>query len=105
MPERPGFYTNVDYGKRYPIGDLFGYADSLIIARTSAAYHHGIDLLGQSGDYSTVLDYGSGRGHGLVAIRESLGSSRIVSVDKYAPYLEAQRLALASGQSPTPYEF
>ena len=81
MPERLAFYRNIDSGIKYPIGDLFGYADSLITARTS------------------------GRGHGLVVIRERLGSSRIVSVDKHAPYLEAQRLALASGETTAPYEF
>lgn len=105
MSERPNFYINPDSGTKYPIGDLFGYPDSLIIARTSAAYHLGIELLDQGRDYSTVLDYGSGRGHGLVAIRERLGSDRIVSVDTHAPYLEAQRLALAAGESATPYEF
>lgn len=105
MPERPNFYINHDSGTRYPIGDLFGYPDSLITARTSAAYHYGIELLDQAGDYSAVLDYGSGRGHGLVAIREQLSSNRIVSIDRHAPYLEAQRLALVTDGSASPYEF
>lgn len=94
--ERPQFYVQDGTGIRYPIGDLYGYPDSLIRARTEAAYVCGVELISNSP--STVLDYGSGRGHGLVNIQEALHPKRIISLDMHQPYLDAQRLVLTKDE-------
>lgn len=91
--ERPQFYVQEGTGIKYPIGDLFGYPDSLIRARTETAYSCGVNLITNSP--STVLDYGSGRGHGLVNIQDTLRPSRIISLDKHQPYLDAQQAAFS----------
>lgn len=104
MQEKPRFYRQETTGIRYPIGDLFGYPDSLIRGRTGAAYQYGLQLIGEHP--RAVLDFGSGRGHGVQAIKDILNPKIIVSADKYIPYLHAQRLALVDGQpTPTPYHF
>lgn len=97
--ERPRFYTQEDTGIRYPIGDLFGYPDSLIRSRTEAAYICGVSLI--TNKPQSVLDYGSGRGHGLTTIQQKLKPDRIISLDKNKEYLEAQKCVLGN----KPFEF
>lgn len=92
--EKPRFYRQETTGIRYRIGDLYGYPDSLIRARTSAAYRHAVDVLLERSQPDTVVDFGSGRGHGILAIQE-LYPKRIISIDKYEPYLSlAQKRGL-----------
>lgn len=92
--EKLRFYIQETTGIRYEIGDLFGYPDSLIRSRVGAAYEFGLPLLKvQSG---TVLDFGSGRGHGIKAIQEYLSPNTIVSIDKYFPYLQNQQVSLTN---------
>src|SRR3989344_1379603 len=102
MNEADSYYTHDHTGVRYPYGDLFGYPDSLIRGRTEAAYAHGVNLV--STNPSVVLDYGSGRGHGLLTIQKAFHPDRTISLDKHLPYLEAQQAVLAN-ENPTPFEF
>lgn len=105
MAEKPRFYTQETTGIRYKVGDLFGYPDSLIRARTSAAYQYGLQLLPQR-QYNTIVDFGSGRGHGVKAIQDTLSPKQIISIDKHLPYLESQRIALMEGtQNEDPFNF
>jgi len=46
--------------------DIFGYPDSLIEARTAKAYEFALQNINVTG--KTVLDYGSGYGHGTLKI-------------------------------------
>ena len=103
MKEKIGFYTQEETGIRYPEGDLFGYPDSLIRARTKFAYEFGVKNL--SGDYQRVMDYGSGRGHGVKVIGDYLKPKTIVSVDRYAPYLELQKKFFSNEENTIQHEF
>lgn len=78
----------------YPIGDLHGYPDSLIRARTSAAYKFGIGFVNNNPE--TVMDFGSGAGHGVARIKQTLRPQRILSLEQYRPYLEAQSASIPS---------
>lgn len=102
MPEKRQYYRQETTGMRYPVGDLYGYPDSLIRGRTGAAYKYGLPLLGNP---SRVLDFGSGRGHGVKAINDQLHRATIVSAEKYFPYLQAQQTTLSPDGKPTPYNF
>lgn len=93
--ERQQYYTQETTGIRYPIGDLYGYPDSLIRGRTGAAYLYGLDLI--EGEPKSVLDYGSGRGHGVRVIQERFSPNTIVSADKHIPYLRAQKAVFVGG--------
>lgn len=97
------YYRQETTGMRYRVGDLYGYPDSLIRGRTGAAYQYGLSLIDNRP--SRVLDFGSGRGHGVKAINDQLGPTTIVSADKYLPYLKSQQKTLTDGYSPTPYNF
>lgn len=94
MNEQPQFYTQETTGIRYKIGDLYGYPDSLIRARTGAAYKFAADQLSNRANNGIIVDYGSGRGHGIPIIKQ-LCPKTIISIDKYEPYLSiAQRFGL-----------
>lgn len=103
MVDRLCFYTQETTGIKYPIGDLYGYPDSLIRARTGAAYAYSIQLLPDK--YDAVLDIGSGRGHGVKAINDRMSPKTLVSLDKYFPYLQAQRIVFTKDDAQASYHF
>lgn len=103
MSEYAQYYTQETTGIRYRIGDLYGYPDSLIIARTGAAYDYGLQLLDKHD--CIVLDFGSGRGHGVQKAEAALNPRLIVSIDKYSPYLKNQQLSLVKDDLPAAYGF
>lgn len=102
MSEGEQYFYLSGEGRKYPAEDLFGYTDSLIIARLRAAYNFGSQLI-HGRENKVVADLGSGHGHGAVAIREFLTPETIISGDIDFTYVRAQSLALADGH--TPYQF
>lgn len=88
-------YQQVTTGIKYSIGDLYGYPDSLIRSRTGAAYNYAVDSLIIE-KHSSILDFGSGRGHGLKVIKAKLKPARLTSIDKESSYIHIAQLPLHS---------
>lgn len=99
MHERDQYFYVTPDGRGFPAEDLFGYADSLIKTRLSAAYALGCELI-SSRSRSLVLDVGSGHGHGVVKINDLLTPEFIISSDRDFSYLRCQDLVLSNGQNP-----
>jgi len=93
MSESPDFYKQCTTGISYPVGDLFGYPDSLIRGRVAAAYKHALSGL-QNKKVMDVLDFGSGRGHGVAAIQQALKPKLLVSLDTEQTYLDVAQSPL-----------
>lgn len=92
MKELAGFYEAS--GIRYPETDLFGYPDSLIRSRTSFAYTLGCGML-LNVQHDSIIDIGSGHGHGIGTINEILKPSILLSTDRWEQFLVAQKRAFS----------
>lgn len=90
MKEHAMFYEAS--GIRYPETDLFGYPDSLIRSRTSFAYVLGCRML-LDVQHDSIIDIGSGHGHGISTIKEFLKPSILLSTDRWEQFLVAQKRA------------
>ena len=62
MKNKEQYYYLSGEGRRFPAEDLYGYTDSLIIARLGAAYKFGCQLIREK-ERGVVADVGSGHGH------------------------------------------
>lgn len=96
-------YTGV-LNMRYPEEDLFGYPDTLVRSRLSAAYLNACNIL-RPFEPETVLDIGSYHGHGVNTIARELDPKTIVSSDKLINFLEIQQRVLSKENNNLLFQF